>query len=144
MGSEGYLADDPEEEEMFHTSQTNRSEGCKIKEVTWGEGFSGCETVFSFKNVRGRQFWAGWTYWGLATGGLISRISPGSRRSSFANLPISFSLVVLQNISVTSSVLSYKLWLRVWDQNLVYLVHHLVYLVHHLVYLVHNLVYLAY
>ena len=40
--SDGDLADNAKEEEMFHTSETNGAEGCKEKDVT--RGFSGCET----------------------------------------------------------------------------------------------------
>ena len=43
VGSDGDLADNAKEEEMFHTSETNGAEGCNEKDVT--RGFSGCDRV---------------------------------------------------------------------------------------------------
>lgn len=47
--SDGDLADNAEEEEMFHTSETNGAEGCKEKGVT--RGFSGFDKVFGCRKV---------------------------------------------------------------------------------------------
>ena len=54
VGSDGDLADNAEEEEMLHTSETNGAESCKEKDVT--RGFSGCQTVLGYRND-GRLFW---------------------------------------------------------------------------------------
>ena len=51
VGSDGDLADNAKEEEMFHTSETNGAEGCKEKYVT--RGFSGCEQCWATEPMEG-------------------------------------------------------------------------------------------
>ena len=53
-GRKWYLADNPEEEKMFHTSKTNRPEGCN--ERLWG--FSGEKLKGIFLDQSLRQFWS--------------------------------------------------------------------------------------